>query len=301
MGIREEPKHLHGGKLYPVPAFYVCNRCKKGGHHVMKCPTNEDPHFDVRPAMGYICMFCEKNGDHYRMFCPKNPAPDSIYRRRLAKGLRATADFTRLVSDDVDDAKFTLIGDGGSQKRSHSDCEASIDFENQATLLDQEKLNETSIRRSPSLEEIDDGRDRKILRQTRKSKKHINNPSTPSDRRQPDLLGRLFCNAVNISVIKRPDRPTALDFWDINDIRKLRQERQGDDQSLVPFQEDLDRYLQAKAVKEQGHEAWEAALEDLIGEACEQIHASKSEEVEAQIARERLTRYEFRTRFDSCW
>jgi hypothetical protein len=55
------------------------------GHYVVNCPTNEDPSFDKPPSFDYRCRFCQQPGSHYWMFCPRNPDPNSIYRRRQAK------------------------------------------------------------------------------------------------------------------------------------------------------------------------------------------------------------------------
>ena len=35
--------------------------------------------------MDYRCKFCKKPGVHYFLFCPQNPDPNSIHRRRQAK------------------------------------------------------------------------------------------------------------------------------------------------------------------------------------------------------------------------
>ena len=55
------------------------------GHFVNDCPTNQDPNYDRPPYEDYICKFCKKVGMHYYLFCPHNPDPNSIYRRRQAK------------------------------------------------------------------------------------------------------------------------------------------------------------------------------------------------------------------------
>lgn len=90
-------------KSNQVPPSYICNRCEgRGmsdlridhleivtdsliGHYVVNCPTNEDPSFDKPPSLDYRCRFCQQPGSHYWMFCPRNPDPNSIYRRRQAK------------------------------------------------------------------------------------------------------------------------------------------------------------------------------------------------------------------------
>lgn len=51
------------------------------------CPTNEDPFYDMPAGFDYVCKYCGEQGTHYYIFCPRNPDPNSIYRRRQAKGL----------------------------------------------------------------------------------------------------------------------------------------------------------------------------------------------------------------------
>jgi hypothetical protein len=46
------------------------------------CPTNEDPEYDISAGFDYVCKFCKERGTHYFLFCPRNPDPNSIYRRR---------------------------------------------------------------------------------------------------------------------------------------------------------------------------------------------------------------------------
>ena len=58
------------------------------GHYVGDCPTNEDPEYDISAGFDYVCKFCKERGTHYFMFCPRNPDPNSIYRRRQEKALR---------------------------------------------------------------------------------------------------------------------------------------------------------------------------------------------------------------------
>jgi hypothetical protein len=58
------------------------------GHYVSDCPTNEDPAYDIAAGYDYICKFCGERGTHYFMFCPLNPDPNSIYRRRRDKAFQ---------------------------------------------------------------------------------------------------------------------------------------------------------------------------------------------------------------------
>ncbi len=39
----------------------------------------------------YICKYCGERGTHYYMFCDRNPDPNSVYRRRQAKGLAVSS------------------------------------------------------------------------------------------------------------------------------------------------------------------------------------------------------------------
>jgi hypothetical protein len=52
------------------------------------CPTNEDPEYDISACSDYVCKFCKERGTHYFMFCPRNPDPNSIYRRRQERALQ---------------------------------------------------------------------------------------------------------------------------------------------------------------------------------------------------------------------
>ena len=58
------------------------------GHYVGDCPTNEDPAYDIPAGFDYVCKFCKERGTHYFVFCPRNPDPNSIYRRRQDRALQ---------------------------------------------------------------------------------------------------------------------------------------------------------------------------------------------------------------------
>ncbi|PQE29044.1 E3 ubiquitin- ligase RBBP6 protein [Rutstroemia sp. NJR-2017a BBW] len=94
-----------GNEAKSVAANYVCNRCGKGGHLLLDCPTNmvempandrhgskivntfQDPSYDKKPPMTYTCSLCEKSGQHWFSLCPKNTSRDSITQKRLAAGI----------------------------------------------------------------------------------------------------------------------------------------------------------------------------------------------------------------------
>jgi hypothetical protein len=59
------------------------------GHYVGDCPTNEDPEYDIPAGFDYVCRFCKERGTHYFLFCPRNPDPNSIYRRRQDRALQS--------------------------------------------------------------------------------------------------------------------------------------------------------------------------------------------------------------------
>jgi hypothetical protein len=59
------------------------------GHYVSDCPTNEDPAYDISAGFDYVCKFCKERGTHYFLFCPQNPDPNSIYRRRQDRAFQA--------------------------------------------------------------------------------------------------------------------------------------------------------------------------------------------------------------------
>jgi hypothetical protein len=59
------------------------------GHYVGDCPTNDDPEYDISAGFDYVCKFCKERGTHYFLFCPKNPDPNSIYRRRQDRAFQS--------------------------------------------------------------------------------------------------------------------------------------------------------------------------------------------------------------------
>ena len=44
-GFQRRRGYVRGG---PLPPGYVCNRCRKPGHHIRDCPTNGDKAFDIK-------------------------------------------------------------------------------------------------------------------------------------------------------------------------------------------------------------------------------------------------------------
>lgn len=94
------------------------------GHFVNECPTNDDPDYDIPPSRDYRCKFCKKPGVHYFLFCPQNPNPNSIYRRRQAKmrsngpsspdrGLKRSPSPSWEVSEDHKIRKLSYDNDRG--------------------------------------------------------------------------------------------------------------------------------------------------------------------------------------------
>jgi predicted ATP-dependent serine protease len=49
--------------------------------------TFQDPSYDKKPPMTYICSLCKKSGQHWFSLCPKNTSRDSITQKRLAAGI----------------------------------------------------------------------------------------------------------------------------------------------------------------------------------------------------------------------
>lgn len=264
----------------------------------MQCPTNEDPNFDVIPNSTYVCMFCENKGEHYRMFCPNNPAKDSVYKRRLAKGLVADTkppipDRTSFAlrtspSSRIRNANLVPLGTNSHKRRLRSNSSSPVNYKVRvpARLLREEDEDYIAFERSssPSPEVKDVRRFHKRIRidanyavqnTHNRQEAQRNGVIAPIfDNSKCQILTQLINEPNKIEVNRRPARLTALDMWEVNDIRKLREERYGDEQTIVSFQEDIDRYVQVKEAYEQGGQVWEDALEGLIKDAYENLSVS---------------------------
>jgi hypothetical protein len=75
---------------------FSCLILTEPGHPVNLCPTNDDSSFDTAPGHFYKCKHCQRQGDHYSMFCPENPEASSIMDRR--KHMATSANKTALGS-----------------------------------------------------------------------------------------------------------------------------------------------------------------------------------------------------------
>ncbi|KUI54809.1 Protein MPE1 [Cytospora mali] len=83
----------------PLPREYVCNRCRKKGHHVEDCPTNLDPSYDQIPEHGYKCYCCGAQRQHLTTLCPGNRNPQSLTQQRIRAGIITDEPSASMASD----------------------------------------------------------------------------------------------------------------------------------------------------------------------------------------------------------